>query len=283
MSVLPLEELEQLFPLFRGRAGNALAKGLMHIFAIDRVNELYDRNSHLSGPDFATAVLEDVGLQYSIGFSESSGMGADPFDDIRDLIPDGPFITVSNHPCGHLDGIALVAIFGHLRPDYKVMANQMLSRIHPLESSFITVIPNGNHRSVPNKTNISGVKAALWHLQSGSPLGLFPAGAVSDLSLRDRCVRDREWQEPVIRLIMKAKVPILPVRFFDGNSAFYYSLGLIHWKVRLLRLPSEVFNKREHGFRIGIGRVISVEEQKEFGHDVAAFKDFLRSSVYDMV
>ena len=81
---------------------------------------------------------------------------------------------------------------------------------------------------------------------------------------------------------MKAGVPVIPVRFFDGNSAFYYSLGLIDWRIRLLRLPSEVFNKKGRTMRIGIGKVISVEEQKRFGNDVHAFRDFLRGSVYGM-
>ena len=82
---------------------------------------------------------------------------------------------------------------------------------------------------------------------------------------------------------MKADVPVLPVRFFDGNSAFYYSLGLIDWRIRLLRLPSEVFNKRGRGFHIGIGRLITAEEIKEYGKDLEALRKFLRASVYDMV
>lgn len=283
MPLIELEELEQASVLFRGKAGNAIAGGLMQMLSIDRVNELYDRNLHIEGPDFAKAILKDVGLEYSVGFSESSGMGCDPFDDIGDLLPQGPFITISNHPCGHLDGIALVDIFGHIRPDYKVMANQMLSRIRPLEANFITVTPIGAYREVPTAASLSGVKAALSHLRSGGCLGLFPAGAVSDLSLKDRCVRDREWQEPVIKLISKAGVPVLPVRFFDGNSAFYYSLGLIDWRVRLLRLPAEVFNKRGRGFHIGISRLITAEEIKEYGKDLEALRKFLRASVYDMV
>ena len=283
MPLIGLEELEQASVLFRGKAGNALAAGLMRILSIDRVNELYDRNSHLEGPEFARAVLKDTGLEYSIGFAESTGKGDDPFDDITDLIPQGPFITVSNHPCGHLDGIALVDIFGHIRPDYKVMANQMLSRIRPLESDFITVTPVGNHRTAPSAASLSGMKAALNHLRNGGSLGLFPSGAVSDLSLKEGCVRDRQWQEPVIKLISKAGVPVLPVRFFDGNSAFYYSLGLIDWRIRLLRLPSEVFNKRGRNFRIGIGRLITADEIREYGKNLESLGNLLRASVYDMV
>lgn len=277
MPLLSVEELERMAPIFKGRAGNAFAKGMMHLLSIDRVNELYDRNTAVNGPDFAAAVLDDIGMRYHIGCAS-----ADPFETLYSVIPYGPFITVSNHPCGHVDGISLVDVFGHMRPDYKVMVNKILSMIKPLENCFIQVTPTGTERTAPTSASVSGIKAALRHLRSGGSLGLFPSGAVSDLSIKDRCVRDREWQEAVIKLIMKAQVPVIPVRFFDGNSAFYYSLGLIDWRIRLLRLPAEVFNKRGKTMHIGIGKVISVEEQKRFGNDVRAFGDYLRKSVYDM-
>lgn len=281
MPLLTVNKLEQVSPLFRGRSGNALAKGAMRLLAIDKVNELYDRNSALKGPDFAAAVLDDIGMDYELRF-EGIGSGLDPFETLVSLIPDGPFITISNHPYGHADGISLVEVFGHIRNDYRVIVNKILGMIQPLEDNFIQVTPTGSSRTAPTAASVSGIKAALTHLRSGGCLGLFPSGAVSDFSLRDRCIRDREWQEAVIRLIMKAGVPVIPVRFFDGNSAFYYSLGLIDWRIRLLRLPSEVFNKKGRTMRIGIGKVISVEEQKRFGNDVHAFRDFLRGSVYGM-
>lgn len=273
--LLSLGELENLAPIFRGKVGNALARGLMRMLSIDRINGIYARNYGLVGPDFASAVLSDAGFEYRI-------CREDETSDLSDLLPQGPFITISNHPCGHLDGISLVDIFGHLRPDYKVMVNRILSRIKPLEDSFITVTPTGKDRLPPTGASVKGVKEALCHLRDGGALGLFPSGAVSDLSLKDGYIRDREWQESVVRLIMKAKVPVLPVRFFDGNSMFYYSLGLLDWRIRLLRLPAEVFNKKGSVMRIGIGPLISVEEQQRFGKDVGAFRDFLRHSVYDL-
>lgn len=276
MPLLSKEELEGMTPVFRGKVGNALAECLMRMLDVDELNALYDRLQEHSGPDFASAVLNDIGIDVSIGYAP----GADA--DLGAILPEGPFITISNHPCGHVDGVALVDLFGHLRPDYKVMVNRILGRVKNLESNFISVTPTGNQRTAATAASISGVKAALQHLRDGGALGLFPSGAVSDLSIRDRCVRDREWQEPVIRLIRKAKVPILPVRFFDGNSSFYYSLGLIDWRVRLLRLPSEVFNKRGKRFRVGIGPLIPVEVQDGFDKDIEGFSAFLRSSVYDM-
>ena len=248
--------------------GIPLASTLMHLLSIDKVNDLYDRNCSYKGPVFARAVLNDLGLRYEI-----------KNEDILDSLPDGPFITISNHPYGHIDGIILVDLFGHLRGDYKVMVNEILGRIAPLQPNFISVTPVGAERMPPTTTSMVGVKAVLKHVREGHPVGLFPAGAVSDLSISDRCVRDREWQEPVIRLIKKLDVPILPVTFIDGNSPFYYTLGLLDWRIRLLRLPSEVFNKRGKTIRISIGNIISPEAQDEF-NDLNDFRQFLRNKVY---
>ena len=118
-------------------------------------------------------------------------------------------------------------------------------------------------------------------MHSGGVLGIFPSGAVSDLSLKDRCIRDRQWQEPVIRLIKKLGVPVVPVHFLDRNSDFYYSLGLIDWRVRLLRLPAEVFNKKGKRTRIAIGEIITPQQQQEF-KDMDSFSDFLRNKVYNL-
>jgi putative hemolysin len=174
----------------------------------------------------------------------------------------------------------LVDLFGHIRPDYKVMVNKFLGRIDTLRGNFICVTPTVEERTAPTRDSIQGIKEAVAHIRSGGVLGLFPSGAVSDLSLKDGCIRDREWQEPVIKLIKKLNVPIVPVHFLDRNSNFYYSLGLIDWKVRILRLVAEVFNKRGKRTRIAIGEIITPEQQDNFS-DIRQFEDFLRNKVYN--
>lgn len=270
MPLLTLSELESVSPLFRGKTGNALADRLMHALSVDKLNDLYDRNSVFNGPEFARSVLDELGVHYEIENME-----------VLDALPDGPFITISNHPYGSIDGLILVDLFGQLRKDYKVMVNRILGRIEPLAENFISVTPTGNERKSPTDDSIKGIKECLRHVRAGGSLGLFPSGAVSDLSLRDRCIRDRQWQEPVIRLIKKLEVPILPVTFLDRNSDFYYSLGLIDWRVRLLRLPSEVFNKSGKPARIALGKPITLQQQKSYD-DIGEFGRFLRSSVYDL-
>ena len=270
MPLLSIDELEKAAPIFRGAAGNAFGRMLMHILAVDKVNDLYDRNISFVGPDFARAVLKDIGVEYEV-------IGRERLE----KLPDGPFITISNHPYGSIDGVMLVDLFGHIRPDFKVMVNRFLSRIGTLSDNFICVTPVGAERTAPTRDSIQGIKDSVAHVRGGHPLGLFPSGAVSDLSIKDRCIRDREWQEPVIRLIRKLNVPVVPVHFLDRNSDFYYSLGLIDWRVRLLRLPGEVFNKRGKRTRIAIGEIITPEVQKEFD-DIGDFRDFLRNKVYNL-
>ena len=58
---------------------------------------------------------------------------------VLDNLPDGPFITVSNHPFGAIDGITLVHLIGTRRPKYKVMVNMVLNHISAMRPSFIAV------------------------------------------------------------------------------------------------------------------------------------------------
>lgn len=264
-------------PLFRGNVGGVLARGTMRLLAVDKVNALYDRHAHLSGADFAHSVLEDLEVEYEV-FVDTHEVLAQ----LDDLGQDVPFITISNHPYGHIDGLILADYFGHRRTDYKMMVNQFLSRVEALSPSLIPVTPTGVERTTATTESIMGVRRALTHLRSGGALGLLPSGAISDLSLRDGCVRDREWQPAIIAFMAKAKVPILPVHFVDKNSSLFYLLGLIDWRVRLLRLPSEVFNKAHRPVRLVLGPLISVDEQQQYlaTHTLEEYGHWLRKKVY---
>ena len=242
----------------------------MHLSAIDGANDLYDRNCHLQGADFAGALMRDIGIDYSIG---------NP--DRLESLPEGAFITVSNHPYGHLDGIMLVDLFGHLREDYKVMVNQILSRVRAAGRHFIEVVPTGIEKTAPKAASLAGVRETLGRLKEDHPIGFFPAGAVSNLDRKTKQILDRPWQDSVLRMIQKADVPVVPVRFFDGNSMYFYRLGLIDWRVRLVRLCGEIFNKRGTTVRLGIGETITTERQRAC-RTLAELGELLRNSVYKM-
>jgi putative hemolysin len=271
--VITPEQAPQLSPFFKGRWGRLLFKIGLKVTAIDKVNGLHQRVEDLGtepGPDFAKGILDDVQIDFSIGNPER-----------LEQFPQGAFIAIANHVYGHLDGICLVDILGHVRPKAKVMVNEFLMWIHGLRPSFIAVNPVISGSSGATATSVSGVKSALLQLREGEPLGIFPSGAVADLKPRQGWIlSERDWQDAAVRLIRKARVPVVPIRFFDRNSWLYYGLGLLGYRIRFARLFHEVFNKRGTHPRVGIGEVISVEEQDAVPE--ADFKAFLRRSVYEM-
>ena len=273
MVVITPQDAAERFPsVFKGR------EWLFHLAAwltgIDKVNAVHDRVDKAGtpyGPAFAKALMEDIEIDFRIGHAERLSN-----------LPEGPFIVIANHVYGHIDGISLLDIFGERRPATKVMVNEMLTWIPGLAPSFIAVNPTVGARKSASATSINGVKNALLQLREGEPLCIFPSGAVADLKPREGwTLSEREWQDAAIRLIQKARVPVIPVRFFDRNSRFYYFVGLLDYRIRFVRLFHEMFNKHGQTPRMGIGEVISVQEQEKYT-DLQEFKAFLRSSVYDM-
>lgn len=273
MEVITPEEAVRLSPIFRGKLGRLLFSLGLKVTGIDHVNQLHHRvweQGIVPGPAFAKGILDDAGVDFAIGNAQR-----------LEQLPEGPFIAIANHVYGHLDGIALLDILGHQRPKTKVMVNEFLMWIKGLEPNFISVNPTLGTRESATATSINGVKSALLQLRSGEPLALFPSGAVADLKPRQGWIlSEREWQDAAVKLIRKARVPVVPIRFFDRNSWFYYGLGLIDYRVRFARLFHEIFNKRGSHPRVGIGPTLSIETLDAVPDD--GFKAFLRSSVYDM-
>src|SRR5690606_4104977 len=69
---------------------------LMKVLQISKLNEIYDRNKHLEDVEFLNAILEEFQIEFEI----------DP-EELKRLPKDGPYITISNHPLGGIDGILL--------------------------------------------------------------------------------------------------------------------------------------------------------------------------------
>lgn len=272
--VITPENATQLSPIFAGKRGKLLLKIGLWITGIDKVNRTHQNVEDLGvepGPDFAKGILDDVQVDFRIGNAERLFQ-----------LPEGPFIVIANHIYGHLDGICLVDVLGHVRPKTKVMVNEFLMWIFGLAPNFISVNPVTNaNGGTTTATSINGVKSALLQIREGEPLALFPSGAVADVKPRKGWIlEERDWQDAAVRLIRKARVPVVPIRFFDRNSRFYYALGLLDYRIRFARLFHELYNKKGTQPRMGIGQTITVEQQDAVPDE--DFKAFLRSSVYDM-
>lgn len=265
-TVLDFDDFQRMMPVFRSRAGALLLKVLIPLVGIDKINALYAHSCDKEGVEFINSLLDELQVTYTVDHAER----------LRQL-PEGAFITVSNHPFGALDGILLIRLIAAERPDFKVMVNWILEYIATMSEHFIGVNPTAEKN---NPSSMNGLKNSIRHIREGHPLGFFPAGSVSKLNYKLRIV-DREWQPNVLRLIRQMKVPVVPVYFHGHNSIFYHLLGLIHWQIRSLRLPREVFNKNDKPIRIGIGETIPVEELIRH-NDLKDLGVFLKSRTYLM-
>lgn len=248
-TLLSVEELAQFTPLFRGKIGGAFARFALWLCGINRLNRLYNHIYNSEGPAAAHKALEYIGCDYLVGNAERI-----------EQLPEGAFITVSNHPYGGIDGVILLDLVGHKRSDLKIMVNEILGRVEPMRDNFVTVTPTTTEKTKANAITLNGIRTCLRHIRSGHPMSFFPSGAVSDLHPGKCNIADREWQESLVRLIQQVAVPVVPIHFEGRNSLFYYSLGLIDWRVRLLRLPHEVLNKGRGTHRVTIGPTITPEE-----------------------
>lgn len=252
----------------KGKGGGGVARVMMLLLRLNKLNKLYEEHSEKDANSFIDAIIEELEIEYEI------------IEEELERIPrEGALIIVSNHPFGGIDGLLLVKIISQVRPDIKVMANFLMQRIHPVSEFLFPVNPFESHKD--KASSLSGIKMAMQHLNDGKVLGLFPAGEVSSYNPDTFGKTDRLWQVPALKMIKKAKVPVMPVYFEGSNSRIFHFLGLIHPSLRTAKLPSEVFNKRNKNIRIRIGTPISVKEQDEFT-DIARFGRYLRAKTYSL-
>lgn len=270
-TVLDAEDVMEMVPRLRGH--RKLIDRLLHILQIDRVNEVHDRFFDTPGVPFTQSLLKDFRITTRI-----DGL------DVLDKLPEGAFITVSNHPFGALDGITLISIIGQRRPEYKVMVNMILNRITAMRPNFIAVDQSASDDPAKKAVSMAGIREVMKQVRSGHPVGFFPAGAISKIN-RHGWLEDQEWKPVVMRLIAQLKVPVIPVFFHGTNSFMFNLLGRVSWVLRTMRLPSEVWRKCDTEMHVSIGDIITPEEialhagsDKELGQWLKAKTFELRTS-----
>ncbi|OFM82817.1 lysophospholipid acyltransferase family protein [Weeksella sp. HMSC059D05] len=248
-----------------GVLGKPIAWSLIYITRFNVLNNIYNRGKDLPTDQFLDFLLDDINVDYEIHE-----------EDLNRIPKTGPFIILANHPLGALDGIIMMHAIGKVRPDFKVMGNFLLHQIKPLETMVIPVNPFETRKEVYN--SLHGLRVALSHLEGGGGLGIFPAGEVSFKNEEGEIV-DRVWQDSAIRLVQKAKVPVVPMFFRARNSKLFYRMSQLHPDVQTAMLPSEMIRKRTKPIQIRIGKPILPKTQEEY-KNVEQFRLFLRRKVY---
>lgn len=246
--------------------GNLIGKLILFLTRLNKVNKVFDLHKDKSPMGFLNGVLSSYDVKYHI--SES---------DLAKIPKEGAFVTISNHPLGGIDGCVLMKAMLEQREDYKLIANFLLQKLAPIKDHIMPVNPFEDRKDA--KSSVKGLITALKHLKEGKPLGIFPAGEVSTLKEKNIYV-DNEWEDGAMRLIQKAKVPVVPIYFHAKNSWWFYQLSKISDVLRTLKLPSELSNKRRRQvIHIKIGNPIKASEIEKI-EDIKLLNVFLRGKTY---
>ena len=232
----------------------------MNVLGFNKLNDSYAATQEYLGNDVTAHYLFQHNIKYVVDETN-----------LKNIPTKGGCVLICNHPTGMLDGIVLIDLISHIRPDVKFLGNFLLGRMNVLEKFFIEVDPF----DARNSRNIKGIKMALQHVKEGNCLALFPAGEVS--TVHGFRIQDKKWPNSVMKFIRKVNVPVVPMFMSGTNSPAFHIFGFIHPIFRTLQLVRQFNRKDNTTVKLAVGapilpiRVASLNEKE--------YADFLRMNV----
>ena len=191
----------------------------------------------------------------------------------------GPVLIVANHPLGGLEGVAIAKVIADIRPDLKVLTNELLRRIPELADIFIGVDVLSSDAAA---SNVASIKQVHKHLKNDGAMLIFPAGMVSAYEHSHRRIQDRTWNRLAGQLLKRYQATCLPVHVGGANSRLFYAAGMVHPRLRTALLPRQLANKQSFNLPLRFGRPIPAAELRLL-QSPRAITDYLRVSTDALV
>ncbi len=171
----------------------------------------------------------------------------------------GPVVFISNHPYGVLDGITLTWLALKVRPDTKVLANEVLCQAKEAAANLLPVAfaPTREAR----ETNVNSRIVAQDHLKKGGAVGIFPGGGVStsEQPMKGLAV-DLPWAPFTAKLIRTSKATVIPVFFTGQNSRLFQIASHLSLTLRLSLVFRETARRIGTDLGVRVGAPIAFSE-----------------------
>lgn len=213
---------------------------LKNLFHENEINDFLQQHAQLGPFEFVDRVLEHFQFSYLVSAREKERIPAE-----------GRVVVVANHPLGTLDGLILLKLIGEVRPDVKIVTNDLLWQFEPLRPLLLPVDILGQKHY---RQALQQVSDALMQEQA---VIVFPAGEVSRMTPTG--IRDGEWQKGFVHFARKTNSPILPIHLGCHNSALFYSLSLLYRPLGGLMLVKEMFRQHATDLPVRVGDLIPLE------------------------
>lgn len=215
-----------------------------------KLKRLYDlhQKSPREGESFFEAAIRLLKLRVNYGHQ---ALEATP--------KTGPVLFISNHPYGVLDGITLTWLAMQVRPDVKVLANDVLCQAPEATANLLPVAfaPTREARETNVKSRLS---AQSW-LREGGAVGIFPGGGVStsERAFRGPAV-DLPWARFTAKLIRMSKATVVPVYFDGQNSRLFQLVSHMSLTLRLSLVFRETARRIGTELNVVVGKPIPYSE-----------------------
>ena len=203
-------------------------------------NDIANQFSYLKGIDFVDQLLTSFNFNYSV-----------PSSEVENIPIEGRVVIYANHPIGSLDALAMIKLISKVRPDIKVVANELLMALEPMHS---VLLPVRNMTGGTPKQHLDNIHQ---HLRSEGAVLIFPSGEVS--RLRPQGVVDLHWHTGFVKIAKACQAPLLPMYADAKNSAIFYGASMIYKPLASLLLVKEMFKQAKKTMPVRIGELIPKE------------------------
>ncbi|MCH1929094.1 lysophospholipid acyltransferase family protein [Shewanella sp. A25] len=234
---------------------------LRYLLNEKQCNDIAQQYSYLQGVDFVEQVLASFDFSFTV-----------PANEIENIPSEGRVVIFANHPIGSLDGLALIKLISEIRPDLKVIANELLMAITPLHSILLPV------RNMTGGTPKQHLDKIHQHLRSEGAVLIFPSGEVS--RLRPNGVRDTQWHSGFLRLAISCNAPLLPIYLDAKNSVAFYGASMIYKPLATLLLVKEMFKQAKRNMPVRIGELIPHEAVRGIDFPLKTKVKLLKNHLY---
>ena len=215
----------------------------------EEINHIYQNYWEYAPQEFIRACFRDWGVSYSI-------------EGIEKLDRNERYLFVSNHPFGGMDGMMLADKLIEYFGDVRVVVNDILRYIAPLDPLWVPVNKHGAQK-------LSYARKFDEAFASDLPILTFPAGLCSR-KIEGR-VQDTPWRPNFLKKAYASHRKIVPI-FVEGRlSNFFYNLSRLRKalgvkaNIEMLWLVDEMLSQKGQHFRIIVGEPIEVESLREVG------------------